>query len=139
MKDSGIRADHLNNPAGMAQQPQSGERSVASRIWEVVSVLGRCIYRLRKVFMAIPVVYYALKLAAYNTQNLPEMVGIHLQSNGEYAQLIAKNIAVMGPLAATGACLVLMFISRKSLYPWIISIFTLVLPLLILFTNNYPA
>jgi hypothetical protein len=32
-----------------------------------------------------------------------------------------------------------MFCSRKAMYSWAISIFTLALPLLILFTNVYPA
>lgn len=101
--------------------------------------IGKVIYHLRKVFMAIPVVYYALKLAAYNMENLPEMVGIDLQSSGEFAQMIARDTAVYGPLAVTAACLALMLVSRKAVYPWIISIFSLILPLLLLLTNNYPA
>lgn len=110
-----------------------------SKVGEVFSVLVGVVYRLRKVFMAIPVVYYALKLAAYNTENLPEMVGINLQSTGEYAEMISRQSAVFGPLVVTAACLVMMFFSRKSVYPWLISIFTLVLPILILVTNIYPA
>lgn len=96
-------------------------------------------YHLRKLLMAAPVVYYALRLAAYNMKNLPEQVGINLLSNGEFAEMISRESAVMGPLVVTGACLALMFVSRKSVYPWLISIFTLVLPLLLLLTNNYPA
>jgi hypothetical protein len=33
----------------------------------------------------------------------------------------------------------LMFFSRKVIFPWMISLFSLVLPLLILFMNTYPA
>lgn len=124
MKDSGVSKQNI---------PE------ANKALEVITVIGRVIYRLRKVFLSIPVIYYALKLAAYNMENLPEQVGWNLQSNGEYAQMIAREAAVMGPLAVTAACLVLMFFSRKSVYPWLISIFSLVLPLLLLFTNNYPA
>lgn len=124
--------------SGASKQNISEGTSSGNKFFEVIAVIGRVIYRLRKVFLTIPVAYYALKLAAYNMENLPEQVGINLQSNGEYAQLIAREAAVMGPLAVTAACLVLMFFSRKSVYPWIISIFTLVLPLLILFTNLYP-
>jgi len=46
---------------------------------------------------------------------------------------------VMGPLALTGACLFLMFCSRKATYAWSISIFTLALPILLLVSNLYPA
>jgi hypothetical protein len=66
-------------------------------------------------------------------------VGINLQSSGEFAQTITRDLAVMGPLGLTAACLLLMFCSRKAMYPWAISIFTLILPLLILITNLYPA
>ena len=44
----------------------------------------------------------------------------------------------MGPLALTIGCLVLMFCSRKAMYSWAISIFTLALPLLLLLSNAYP-
>lgn len=105
----------------------------------VVNLIGLWLFRLRKFVMAAPVVYYALKLAAYNGEHLPEQVGINLQSSGEFAQMISRNMAVMGPLGLTVACLLLMFCSRKAMYPWAISIFTLALPLLLLFSNAYPA
>ena len=142
MKDSSAFMDKFKRmQAKEPEQEVPGEEEAGEEITpkEVLTVLGRVIFRLRKVFMAIPVVYYALKLAAYNSEHLPEMVGIDLQSTGEYAQMIARSSAVNGPLLVTGAALVLMFLSRKSVYPWLISIFTLVLPLLLLFTNNYPA
>lgn len=97
------------------------------------------IYRLRRVFMAIPVILAALKIAAMNMQQLPEQVGLNLQSTGEFAQMVSREYAVYGPLGVTALCLLLMFFSRKPMYPWLISIFTLVLPLLIYLTNIYPA
>ena len=54
------------------------------------------------------------------------------------AQMISRDLAVLGPLAVTGGCLLLMFCSRRTFYPWIISIFTLVLPILLYLTNVYP-
>ena len=45
----------------------------------------------------------------------------------------------MGPLGLTAACLLLMFCSRKAMYPWAISIFTLALPVLLLVSNVYPS
>ena len=102
-------------------------------------VVWKWIYRFRKVVMAIPVVYYALKLASYNMQNLPETVGLDLQSTGEFAYTVSRSTAVLGPLGVTGVCLVLMFFSRKSVFPWIISMFSLALPILVWVTNVYPA
>lgn len=109
------------------------------KVKHVVGIIVKWLYRLRKVFLAIPVVYYALKIASYNSEHLPELVGLNLQSNGAFADFISRNTAVMGPLAVTGACLVLMFCSRKAMYPWAISLFSLLLPILILVSNLYPA
>lgn len=127
---------------GMKKKMGSGVEktgSVYEKVKYVIGIIVRCLYRLRKVFMAIPVVYYALKLASYNMEHLPEYVGINLQSNGAFADIISRNAAVMGPLAVTAGCLVLMFFSRKAMYPWAVSIFSLVLPILILLSNQYPA
>lgn len=112
--------------------------SVYDKIKSVIGVIVMVLYRLRGVFLAIPVVYYALKLAAYNMQNLPEKVGIGLQSTGEFAYTVSRELAVLGPLVLTGGCLVMMFCSRKAIYPWAVSIFTLALPLLLLVSNIYP-
>lgn len=106
---------------------------------EGLRIIGMVIFRLRKIFMAIPVVYFALRLAAYNSDNLPLLVGLDLQTTGEFAHTISRQGAVSFPLIVTGACLVLMFFSRKSVYPWLISIFSLVIPVLLLITNIYPA
>lgn len=113
--------------------------SVYTKIKNVIGVIVMCLYRLRKVFLAIPVVYYALKIAKYNLANLPQKVGVNLQSTGEFALYLSRNAAVMGPLILTGGCLVMMFFSRKAMYPWAVSIFTLLLPLLLLVSNLYPA
>lgn len=114
-------------------------KAVVARINSVINFIGVWLYRLRKPVMAAPVVYYALKIADYNRTHLPEQVGINLQSTGEFARMISRDMAVNGPLALTAACLLLMLCSRKAMYSWAISIFTLALPLLILFTNVYPA
>ncbi len=109
------------------------------KVKQVVGILILCLYRLRKVVLAAPVVYYALKIADYNMENLPEYVGINLQSNGAFADIISRNTAVMGPLVVTGVCLLLMFFSRRALPTWAISVFSLALPLVILLSNLYPA
>jgi len=123
-----------NDLSGMAKV-----KAVVAKLNSIINLIGMTIYHLRKFVMAAPVVYYALKLAEYNREHLPEQVGLNLQATGEFAHMISRNMAVMGPLALTIACLLLMFCSRKAMYSWAISIFTLALPLLILISNVYPA
>ena len=114
------------------------------RVWGVLVVIGGVIrnvclwiFKLRKFIMAAPVVYFSLKLAIANAFRLPDMVGMDIQANGEFARMVSRSTAVMMPLALTGFCLMLLFCSRKTLMPWLISLFTLVLPLLIWMTNYY--
>lgn len=108
------------------------------KVKRVFTVIGKVLFHLRKLFMALPVIYFAMKLGAYNMEHLPEMVGLNIQSNGVYAQMISRTAAVNGSLAVTYACLALMVISRKATYPWIISIFSLIIPIFLLLTNLYP-
>lgn len=114
-------------------------RAGVASVNRVINIIGLLFYRLRKIVLTIPVVYYALKLAAYNGEHLPEQVGLNLQTSGEFAMTVSRGMAVMGPLALTLACLFLMFCSRKALYPWAVSVFTLALPILLLVSNLYPA
>ena len=55
-------------------------KNTISKINRVINTVGTWLFRLRKPVMAAPVVYYALKLAAYNSSHLPEQVGMDLQS-----------------------------------------------------------
>ena len=139
MENSGASSEIRTDAAVQEAPPVSPVKTVIRKINTVINNTGMVLYYLRKIVMAAPVVYAALKIASYNREHLPEQVGLNLQSTGEFAQYISRNMAVMGPLALTIACLFLMFCSRKAMYPWAISIFTLVLPLLILVSNLYPA
>lgn len=127
----------MNTTAEKFKEIWSKIYQVYKKVEEVISIIYRCIFKLRKVFMAIPVVYLAIRLAIENMGRLPEAVGLNMQSNGEFALMVTRNYAVYGPLGITAFCLILMFFSRKSVYPWIISIFSLVLPYLLYFTNLY--
>lgn len=101
-------------------------------------VVCRWAYKLRSVLLAIPVVFAAIVLALQNIAKLPAKVGLDLQVTGEYALVVSKALAVAGPLAITGVCLVLMFLSRRVLTPWLVSVFSLVLPIVILVINTFP-
>lgn len=133
MDNSGVAA----NEAG-ARTGREKIKRVVGQINGVINTIFLWAFRLRKFVLAAPVLYYALKLADYNREHLPELVGVNLQSTGEFAQYISRNMAVMGPLGLTIGCLILMFCSRKAMYSWAISVFTLTLPLLLLLSNAYP-
>lgn len=106
-------------------------------IWNVISGVCVWIYRKRRFIMAAPVAFYAVKLAIANASRLPETVGLDIQASGEFARMVSRQSAVLGPLGVTVFCLVLVLCSRKPLLPWMISIFTLILPVLIWMTNYY--
>lgn len=95
------------------------------------------IWKLRTVFMAIPVIWAAVKLAMQNMERLPEKVGLDIQATGEFARMITREEAVYWPLGITLFCLLLMFTAKKPVLPWVISIFTLVLPWMIWILNYY--
>lgn len=105
---------------------------------DIISLIGLWLWRLRKFFLAIPIVWLAIYFAQMNYSLLPEMVGIDLQTTGEYARMITRDAAVYGPLAVTAVCLLMMFLSRRTLYPWLICLFSMALPILVLITNIFP-
>lgn len=97
------------------------------------------IFQARKLLLALPVLYLMLYFARLNWNVLPEQVGLHLQTSGDYAQYISKELAVYGPMGVTSGCLTMMFLSRKTIYPWMICMISMLLPLLILVTNIFPS
>lgn len=108
----------------------------AKKIW---SAAWPWIWQGRKILLAIPVVYLMLYFARLNWNVLPDLVGLHLQTSGDYAQYISKELAVYGPLGITGGCLAMMFLSRKTVYPWMICMFSMLLPVFILVSNIFPS
>ena len=112
---------------------------VVGKIRDVLSFVFTWIYRLRGILISAPVAIAAWKLALYNKANLPQEVGLNMLSTGEFAQTISLQSAVMVPFFLTIGCLAMVLCSRKTLYPWIISVFTLAVPLLLLMTNNMQA
>ena len=106
-----------------------------SKTGHYLKIAGTWAWRLRKFIFAIPIVWMAVRLAQLNYSLLPEMVGINLQNSGDYTHYITRDAAVYGPLGVTAACLLTMILSRRTLYPWLISLFSMALPALILLTN----
>ena len=121
-----------------------GLHRAAIHILKVFRPVAMAIYRIRGLLLSIPVALAALRLAAENMVKLPATV--HYDSATVDAQknlifesfAISREVAVYGPLALTFFCLLMMLLSRRIVYPWVISIFTLVLPVVLLFVNSFP-
>ena len=122
-------------------QPAEGKswKSVMVNIINICEEVGVYMYHFRKLLLGLPVVFASIYLARVNWTQLPDQVGLSLMANGQFAQLVEKEVAVYGPMGVTAICLLLMVCSRRALYPWLISVFTLVLPVLILVTNIFPS
>lgn len=96
----------------------------------------RLVYRLRGVFLSIPVAIVAVFLAVYSVRILPAEVGILMQANGRYQFYISKALAIVIPLVLTALCVTLTICSKKVTFPWMISLFSLLLPLLLWLTTT---
>ena len=97
------------------------------------------IVKLRKIILAVPVAWTAIVLALRNLSQLPELVGLDLQADGSFAVQMGRLPAVLAPLLVTAVCLLLMFCSKRTLTPWLVSVFSLALPVIILIINVFPA
>ena len=130
-----------NNDKEKQVQPADGKswKSVMVNIINICEEVGVYMFHFRKLLLGLPVVFASIYLARVNWTQLPDQVGLSLMANGQFAQLVEKEVAVYGPMGVTAICLLLMVCSRRALYPWLISVFTLVLPLLILITNVFPS
>ena len=99
MKNSGSSVENRNETV-KARESTGLEKfkAAVAKTNQIINLIGVWLFRLRKFVMAAPVLYYALKLASYNMEHLPEQVGVNLQATGEFAQTISRQLAVMGPL-----------------------------------------
>ena len=127
-----------------AVEERPRKRHFFRQVWQVLCAIGRAIrntvkwiWRLRGLLMSLPVAFAAVKLAMFNMERLPELVGLDIQASGEFAHTVSREMAVYGPLGITAFCILLTISSKKPLFPCVISMFTLVLPPLIWFLNYY--
>lgn len=124
-------------PAPAGTKKKSSRKSEIT-VWDVFQTIGVYIFKCRAVLISLPVLLVSIFQAAKNSARLPEQVGINLLATGEYAKTVSRPTAVLLPLLITIGCIVLTCCSKRTLFPWLISIFSLVLPLLIWLTNIYP-
>ena len=113
-------------------------KAVTDKIGRVLGTIGKVLYHLRKLFLSIPVVLAALLVFVEAKERLPQEVGILMQETGTFQYVVSRDTAMGCCMVVTAACLLMMLISRKTIYPWIISLFSLVLPVLLIVTNIFP-
>jgi hypothetical protein len=132
----------------MGEKKTAGQHVVSGleKFGEALCSVGRFLKKhwrwsleLRKVIMGLPVVFAMLYLAEECRKRLPELVGVNLLTNGQFEKLVQRETAIEVMMGITILCLVCMVISRKTIYPWLISIFSLLLPVLLMVTNMLPA
>ena len=125
------------------QQFQESEfaKKVGPKLRDIAIVLGmtsKWTYKLRSLVLSIPVAVIALALAVRNLAQLPAQVGINMMTNGQYQFMISRGVLVCFPLALTAASLCMMLLSKKMTYPWLISVFSLMLPVAIGLISAFP-
>lgn len=110
----------------------------AKEFYEKALPVWNYVKKFKKLFLAAPVAAASVLFAIYNLIKLPVLVGFGLQGNGEFSFEIIREVAVLAPLLVTAICLLLMFASKRTLTPWMVSLFSLLLPWMILITNTFP-
>ena len=120
-----------------------GGRKALSMTWWILKKTGTILFKLRRFLLSIPVLLVALRLAADAMHRLPQTVyfgaaGVDAEENlliNSYH--VSKEFAVYVPLGLTFFCLMMMFFSKKVVYPWVISIMTLLIPIAIMLANSF--
>lgn len=134
------------------QTPRPGLEKTARGLKKTGNFFARLwhyMFLFRGIVLSAPVAAAAVILAAKCNTDLPSVVEVTLpgiQPQGENSlfgflvyqtQYVSRGMAVMVPLVLTAACLLLTICSKRTLYPWLISLFTLSVPLFLLLTNVY--
>ncbi len=105
-----------------------------AKVWFVLKLTVKWGYQLRSLVLSIPVFVCAAALAIRNAKLLP--AELRMPAFGEQ-YVITRGVAVLVPLAVTCICIVLMLCSKKMLYPWLVSVLSLVLPLVIWLASTF--
>lgn len=113
------------------QKPAKGNSGA-----EKFKAVLKWVIQLRSVALSIPVAVIAVILAINNAATLTAGLSI---GAGENIITIGRSVLIMGPLALTALSILMTLFSKKVVYPWLISLFTLLLPLVISFTVGFGA
>ncbi len=124
-------------PAQSGKGKSSGFLKNAKTVWDVL-------FLFRGIILSIPVAIAAIRIAFYNRANLPEAVRFGTASLDDSKNLLLKTLevnrdaAVVVPMLLTFVCLAMVMMSKRVIYPWLISVFSLLLPIALLLVNTFP-
>ena len=125
-------------------------KKVFSVIGNVFRIIWKFIYGVRGILVSVPVVFAAFYVASWAREHLPEAVEVtHVVIDREAegaifglfvmtTDLMARDLVIVSSLALTAVCLICTIFSKRTLYPWLISVFTLCLPIVMYYLNTYP-
>lgn len=128
---------------GAIRQAFKKDKKKAQSEGNLFFVICTWVYKLRSVIASIPVAFVAVIMALTNMIRLPEMITVYLPSfsSADTALRVlefSRSLAVFVPLLITLLSIVAVLCSRRITYPWLISVFTLVLPLFFYFITVFP-
>ena len=135
--------DFFKNMGRRIRGAWNNSASTRGKIAAFCSATGKWTYKLRAFVLAIPVVAIAVILAVSNMATLPAAVAIGLPNivNGMLVfqeVMISKILAVFIPLLVTAFCLLMMFLSKRISFPFLVSLFSLVLPIFFSIAAKLP-
>lgn len=109
---------------------------------EKLRAAAKVVYKFRSLFMAIPVVACSINLALVSAAKLPAKLMLSIPAVQERELVLKlvemdKTTAIFVPVLITAVCLLLMFCSRRQLFPWLISIFSLILPVTLIVAGMF--
>ena len=133
----------LKNMGQKIREAWNNSASARGKIASFCSATGKWTYKLRAFVLAIPIVAIAVILAVSNMATLPAAVAIGLPNivNGILVfqeVLVSKILAVFIPLLVTAFCLLMMFLSKRISFPFLVSLFSLILPIFFSIAAKLP-
>ena len=130
-------------------------------VWDVIagvfrgigrffSLLWKYIFMFRGILISAPVIVLGALMIVWARDHLPEMVEItHLVLDPEaenaifgnfvmVTEFISRDLAIGVPMALSGVCLVCTILSKRTLYPWLMALLTMTMPVVIYLLNTHP-
>ena len=119
-------------------------------VGKVFYKIGYYLYLMRSLILGAPVAAAAVLLANENMDRLPKAVEVTKMAINTKAQdalfgflelttdTISRDLAVYGPVFLTAVCLLMMIFSKRMMYPFLIALFTLLLPIALYYFNVFP-
>ena len=119
-------------------------------VGKVFYKIGHYLYLMRALILGAPVAAAAVVLAARNMDRLPKSVEVTKVAINTKAPdalfgflelstaAITREAAVYGPVILTAACLLMMIFSKRALYPFLVALFSLCLPIALYYFTVFP-